>query len=111
MLAESIGLAAAAWPQAWLGLFGDDPLMIEAGSAYLRRVAPTYGFFALGLTLYFASQGAGRLAPIGRDRRRLARAAADRIDELVVRGVAAGLVIYGAMLAAAVRGGVWFRRP
>ena len=28
---------------------------------YLRIVGPTYGFFGLGLALYFASQGAGRL--------------------------------------------------
>ena len=36
--------------------------MLEAGAAYLRVVGPTYGFFGLGLSLYFASQGAGRLA-------------------------------------------------
>jgi len=28
---------------------------------YLRIVGPTYGCFGLGLALYFASQGAGRL--------------------------------------------------
>ena len=36
--------------------------MLETGVAYLRFVGPTYGFFGLGLSLYFASQGAGRLA-------------------------------------------------
>jgi len=60
-MTEAIGLAAAAWPQAWLGLFGDDPRMLATGAAYLRIVGPTYGFFGLGLCLYFASQGAGRL--------------------------------------------------
>ena len=35
--------------------------MIEAGSAYLRTVGPFYGFFGLGMALYFASQGAGTL--------------------------------------------------
>ena len=35
--------------------------MIATGSAYLRIVGPAYGFFGLGLSLYFASQGAGRL--------------------------------------------------
>ncbi len=38
-------------------LFG----VIETGSAYVRIVGPTYGFFGLGLALYFASQGAARL--------------------------------------------------
>ena len=47
--------------EAWLGLFGNDPHMLETGAAYLRVVGPTYGFFGLGLSLYFASQGAGRL--------------------------------------------------
>src|SRR5215218_10620583 len=60
-MTEAIGLAAAAWPQAWLGLFGDDPRMLATGAAYLRIVGPAYGFFGLGLCLYFASQGAGRL--------------------------------------------------
>ena len=35
--------------------------MLQAGAAYLRIVGPAYGFFGLGLALYFASQGAGRL--------------------------------------------------
>ncbi len=35
--------------------------MLEAGAQYLRAVGPFYGFFGVGLVLYFASQGAGRL--------------------------------------------------
>ena len=35
--------------------------MLEAGTQYLRAVGPFYGFFGVGLVLYFASQGAGRL--------------------------------------------------
>jgi len=60
-LAELVGLAAALWPTAWLGLFGADEHLLEAGVAYLHMVGPFYGFFALGFSLYFASQGAGRL--------------------------------------------------
>jgi putative MATE family efflux protein len=62
LITEAIGLCAAFWPQAWLGLFGSDPGMLAAGTAYLRAVGPFYGFFGLGMALYFASQGAGRLA-------------------------------------------------
>lgn len=61
LLAEVIGLAAAIWPEAWLRLFGTDVHMLETGSLYLRIVGPMYGFFAMGFSLYFASQGAGRL--------------------------------------------------
>src|SRR5207302_1305885 len=58
---EAIGLAAALFPHAWLGLFSNEPEVLAAGAAYLRVVGPAYGFFGLGLALYFASQGAGRL--------------------------------------------------
>src|SRR5881628_1032191 len=60
-LTEIIGLCAAAVPHAWLSLFDTDPAMLDAGSRYLRAVGPFYGLFGLGLALYFASQGAGRL--------------------------------------------------
>nr|WP_315594533.1 MATE family efflux transporter [uncultured Cupriavidus sp.] len=61
VLAELVGLGAAIWPEAWLRLFGTDAQLLETGSLYLRVVGPAYGFFALGFSLYFASQGAGRL--------------------------------------------------
>ena len=60
-LTEAIGIAAAIFPHAWLSLFGDDPTMNAVGVHYLRVVGPFYGFFGMGLALYFASQGAGRL--------------------------------------------------
>jgi Na+-driven multidrug efflux pump len=57
----SIGLLAACVPQLWLGLFSTNPDVLATGTTYLRIVGPTYGCFGLGLALYFASQGAGRL--------------------------------------------------
>jgi Na+-driven multidrug efflux pump len=60
-LCEVIGLCAAAAPRIWLSLFDTDASMIDAGSRYLHAVGPVYGLFGLGLALYFASQGAGRL--------------------------------------------------
>src|SRR5690606_6188759 len=59
--AETIGLSAAMWPEAWLGLFAADEKLLETGAQYLRIAGPFYGFFAMGFALYFASQGAGRL--------------------------------------------------
>ena len=61
ILTETIGLCAAAFPTAWLSLFDTDPQMLDAGVTYLRTVGPFYGMFGLALSLYFASQGAGRL--------------------------------------------------
>ena len=118
-MTEAIGLAAATWPQAWLGLFGDDPRMIETGSAYLRIVGPAYGFFGLGLSLYFASQGAGRLMwPILAGLLRLVVAVLGGWIALRLTGSLAwvfaalslGLLLYGALLAAMVASGAWFRR-
>lgn len=60
-LSFAMALWAAAFPQAWLRLFSDDPAMLEVGAQYLRSVGPLYGFFGLGLALSFASQGAGKL--------------------------------------------------
>jgi putative MATE family efflux protein len=59
--AGAIGLAAAMLPEAWIGLFSRDPEVLRVGAAYLHRVAPFYAFTGLGLALYFASQGAGRM--------------------------------------------------
>jgi putative MATE family efflux protein len=119
MMTEAVGIAAAVWPGAWLGLFGDDPRMIETGSAYLRIVGPAYGFFGLGLSLYFASQGAGRLMwPILAGLLRLVVAVLGGWIALRLTGSLAwvfaalslGLVLYGALLAAMVASGAWFRR-
>lgn len=56
-----IGLAAALWPLAWMGVFTSDEEVKFAGALYLRIVGGAYGFFGLALALFFASQGAGRL--------------------------------------------------
>ncbi len=87
-LTEAVGLAAAIWPHAWLGLFGHDPRMLETGTAYLRSVGPAYGFFGLGPVAVFRLAGRGsavlaavrRAAAAGdRDRRRLVGVAVDRL--------------------------------
>ena len=117
-ITETIGLAAAIWPHAWLGLFGDDPRMLETGAAYLRSVGPVYGFFGLGLSLYFASQGAARLFwPLFAGLLRLLIAVGGGWAVLHLTGLlgwlfaalAVALVVYGLTLAAAVASGVWFR--
>ncbi|MEF7613910.1 MATE family efflux transporter [Aquincola sp. MAHUQ-54] len=118
-ITETIGLAAALWPHAWLGLFGTDPAMLEAGAAYLRTVGPLYGFFGLGLVLYFASQGAGRLGwPVAGNIARLAVAGLGGLLALhqgwglaaVFAAQGAALVVYGLVNALTIAGGAWFGR-
>jgi Na+-driven multidrug efflux pump len=119
-MTEAIGLAAAIWPQAWLSLFTADERVIAAGSAYLRVVGPAYGFFGLGLALYFASQGAGRLFwPLSAGFLRMFIAIAGGWLALRMTGslqwlfaaLALGLVAYGVTIALAIRSGAWFRGP
>ena len=119
VLCEAIGVAAALFPAAWLGLFGDDPQMIAAGSAYLRAVGPFYGCFGFGLALYFASQGAGKLLwPLLAGFARMGVAIGGGYIALKLTGsiaalfVAVGLAlfVYGAGVAIAIKMGVWFRR-
>ena len=116
-MTEAIGLWAAAYPAAWLSLFNTEPAMIEAGSHYLRIVGPWYGFFGLGLVLYFASQGAGRLLwPVLGNIARLVVAVAGGWLALhggyAIAGVfaaqAAAMVVYGIANAWTIAGGAWF---
>jgi Na+-driven multidrug efflux pump len=60
-LAELIGLAAAAFPQQWVGIFSQDPSVLQVGAEYLRRVGPFFGFFGLGYVLYCAGQATRRM--------------------------------------------------
>ncbi len=116
-LCELIGLCAAAFPLAWLTLFDTDPAMLDAGMRYLHRVGPVYGVFGLGMGLYFASQGAGRLLwPWLANMGRLVVAAGggwlalrlggDLSDIFLALAVALGA--FGFVNAVAVAGGAWF---
>ncbi len=117
-LCELIGVAAALFPAAWLSLFGTDPAMLDAGTRYLHWVGPVYGVFGLGMGLYFASQGAGRLLwPLLANLARLVIAAGGGWLALSLDGdvtgvflaLAVALVAFGGINAAAVASGVWFR--
>jgi putative MATE family efflux protein len=118
-MTEAIGLMAAFFPRPWLLLFGNDPAMLDTGTQYLQAVGPLYGFFGVGLVLYFASQGAGRLLwPVLGNLARLAvaglggwlalRWGGQLSHVFAVQGIA--LVVYGGVIAAAIAGGAWFGR-
>ena len=118
-LCEVIGLAAAAFPSAWLSLFDSDPRMLEAGSSYLRAVGPAYGLFGMGMALYFASQGAGRLLwPLAANFARMIiaagggwlvlRAGGSLSQVFLTQGAA--LATFGLINAAAVAAGAWHGR-
>jgi Na+-driven multidrug efflux pump len=61
----AIGLVVTIAPDLWSGLFTDDSAVNAAANLYLRWAAPGFAFVGVGLSLYFASQGSGKvLAPV-----------------------------------------------
>ena len=60
-LTELIGLVAAAFPQAWIGIFSQDPSVQQIGAEYLHRVGPFFGFFGIGYALYCVGQATRRM--------------------------------------------------
>jgi putative MATE family efflux protein len=113
----SIGLFGACFPQLWLGLFSTHPDVLAVGTTYLRIVGPTYGCFGLGLALYFASQGAGRLLwPLLASGARLVIAAgggwlAMRWYEggipTLFTAIAVALIVYAMIVARAMQADAW----
>jgi putative MATE family efflux protein len=60
-----VGILVALWPQLWIRMFTSQPGVVDYAELYFRHAGPGYAFFGLGLTLFFASQGAGKvLGPV-----------------------------------------------
>lgn len=60
-LVGAVGMLVALWPDLWAARFTDQPPVLDAARSYLRWAAPCYAFLGLGMCLYFASQGSGKL--------------------------------------------------
>ena len=116
----AIGATVAAIPLAWAGLFSSDPAVLEACSQYLRRVGPLYPFLSVGVALYFASQGAGRMGmPLLAGTFRLLIASAGGFAAVrmgapvsaVFTVIAVAMFVYGAFTAWAVHLANWAQAP
>ena len=115
-----IGVLTALWPELWRGWFTDIPAVAAVTDHYLRVVGPFYGFFGLGLCLYFASQGLNtlfwpvfgtflRLAVVAAGVGALSLQGAPNLSHLLIV-VAAGILTYGGVIAAGLHWRAW-RRP
>ncbi|HEY2876024.1 MAG TPA: MATE family efflux transporter, partial [Reyranella sp.] len=112
-----IGWTIALMSETWSRLFATQPDVIAASIACIVRVAPFYCLFGLGLTLNFASQGAGRMAvPVAASVARLAIAAGGgwfAIEHLslglegVFGAIGASLIVYGGLIAASLLLAPW----
>jgi Na+-driven multidrug efflux pump len=60
-LLGAIGVTIAFAPSLWSALFTDSSAVIAASNEYLSNAGWGYGFFGMGLCLFFASQGLGHV--------------------------------------------------
>jgi putative MATE family efflux protein len=116
----SVGLVLAIAPHLWVGIFTSDPEIRAAASLYLRFAGPAFIFFGLSLSLYFASQGSGRiLGPLLAGTLRMALIAGggwllvanDAPSWTLFALVAAGMVVMGVATAGFVAITPWGPRP
>ncbi len=115
-----IGWAAALLPETWSRLFTDDPQVIAASVSCLTYVGPFYCLFGLGLALYFANMGAGRMTvPLMAGIARLVIATAGgwfAVEKMgmglngVFAAIAAGMAAYGCLIAVPLLLSPWGQR-
>jgi len=116
-LTGAAGVLLALFPGVWLGLFAEDAATWAAGESYLRIVGPVFAFQGLGLSLYFASQGAGTVLwpviatalrfVVGVGGAFVAVAYFSAGLEAVYVCLAVGMFVYGALTAVALKLGAW----
>ena len=119
VLAGACGLAIALFPLHFARAFTADPAVAEVAARALRIIGPAYALFGLGMALYFASQGAGRMrAPVFAALSRFGLAVGGGAILATPFGlegqfaaVALGIAAYGLVTAAGVRAGVWRAPP
>jgi putative MATE family efflux protein len=111
-----IGLLVALYPDLWARLFTSDEAVLAHARQFLQMAGPAFGFFGLGLTLYFASQGAGKmLGPVLAGTLRLLLVfgvgswlmALPATPQQFFGLVAAAMLVYGLATVAAVRFTRW----
>ncbi|RZT32401.1 MATE family efflux transporter [Cupriavidus agavae] len=120
VIAGSVGAAVGLAPAQFAGLFTRDAEVAAIAARALSWVGPAFGGFGLGMALYFASMGAGRMRwPIVAGLCRIGLAAGGGwllanvggmgIDGHFL-GVALGITAYGLVTAMGVRKGEWSAR-
>ena len=113
----ALGITVSIFPDLWIGIFTHDPAATEIGRRYLHIAGTCYAFFGMGMTLYFASQGTGSMIwPFTAGVVRLGVAAGGGALAALMFGasleilfgfVAAGLVLFGGIVAGSLTSRVW----
>jgi putative MATE family efflux protein len=115
-----VGIAVTLFPDAWAKAFTADPAVLAAAGNYFRWVGLTYPFFGLGLCLYFAAQGSGKIiGPVLAGTLRLLvvilggwwLSAVNAPASMLFALIAVSLVVYGLATAASIYFVSWEHRP
>ncbi|MGH6928136.1 MAG: MATE family efflux transporter, partial [Dongiaceae bacterium] len=118
---SALGILVGVAPDLWINLFTAEPAAVEFARLYLRIAGPFYGFFGLGMTLYFATQGTGNMVwPFSAGVIRIVVAAGigaalalwlDAAVDWLFVCVALGLVLFGGLIALSLLSRLWNPRP
>ena len=117
VIAGVVGIVLAIVPNGWIALFTQDPLVHASAKAFIQIVGPCFFFQGLGLSLYFASQGANAMRwPVLATILRVAVAGCVSFSlgfifdvglVGIYYGSALGMVSYAIIIASAVKWGAW----
>ena len=112
-----IGLTLAVFPEAWIQFFTDDIKAFEVTKKYIQIVGPFYIFQGIGLSLYFASQGANAMKwpTIATIARFIIACAGGGVSvywlELGIESIfissSAAMAIFGLMIFISIKKGAW----
>jgi len=115
-----VGVAVAVAPLTFAAVFASDAEVLAIAALALSCIGPAFAGFGLGMAMYFAAMGAGRMGwPVvaGLSRLGIAVLGGWLLGEVLGMGlaghflaVAAGITAYGVLAAQAVRPGVWAAR-
>ena len=114
------GAAVGVFAHDFAGFFTRDPAVVVLAARALGYIGPAFGGFGLGMCLYFASMGTGRMlwpAMAGLTRMTVAVGGGALLAGPLGMGldgqflaVAVGITAFGALIAASVRPAVWAAR-
>jgi Na+-driven multidrug efflux pump len=117
LLTGIVGMVLALFPGLWINLFTNDATVFSSGASYLKIVGPAFLFQGLGLSLYFASQGARAVFwPVITTIVRFGIAGAGAMlgvqwfgfgGNFIFGCIAAGMVVYGIITASSLGLGAW----
>ena len=116
VIGAGIGLPLALAPMAWIPLFTSDADVAAMTTIYIQLAGPFYVFLGVGLVLYFAAQGAGRMRwPVIATFVRFSVAVGGAYVwvawgggfEAIIMMAAAGIVLYGSIIALSLKLGAW----